>query len=89
MELNATSINLNDIVCQGSGRSHLFYRTGRDEEVDITLDKISLSRNMMNNELELTLANDESERVTVFPAETMVTILDRDGKQTQFTCMHN
>ena len=87
LQLNTDSIKLKDSVCQGNGGSDFFSlsnSTDLDKEVNIALDHISLSRNILNDELMLILADEESERVTVHPAEAIVTIQDIDGKQTQF-----
>lgn len=84
LQLNTNSVvNLKNAVCENSENSNLFSLSNDtfegSEDVSFSLDHILLSQE--NGLLSLTLANNESDRVSVGPSETTVTILDDDCKR--------
>ena len=79
LQLNTESANLKKTVCQDRNIFSLFNDTDRRPQgVSIDLDRIVLSQTM--DGIILSLATNTSERVSVNPAVTMVTILDSDSK---------
>ena len=72
---NRTAVNLRQRVCMDK---EVFSVAGSDEMVNIDLDRIFVAET--RNRISFNLAANESERVSVSPAKTNITILDNDSK---------
>ena len=76
---NGTAINLRQQVCMDKGIFSISSSDVQsDETVNINLDRIFVSQS--GNSISFNLAANESERVSVRPAKTSVTIFDNDSK---------
>ena len=78
---NGTAINLRQSVCKDEGIFSISNSdTQRDETVNIDLDRIFVSQTDNGNGFTFSLAATESERISIYPANTNVTICDNDSK---------
>ena len=79
LQLNNGKVNLRQRVCKDEG---IFTISSSDiqsdETVNIDLDRVFVSQS--GNSISFNLAASESERVSVRPAKTSVTIFDNDSK---------
>ena len=79
LQLNNGTLNLRQHVCKDEG---IFSISSSDvqggETVNVDLDRIFVSQS--GNDISFNLAANESERVSVRPAKTSVTIFDNDSK---------
>lgn len=82
LQLNSDLISLKNAICQEEDGINLFSVTNdtadRDQARNIPLDRVILTQEM--GEVKFSLISNESDRVSVSPAETRVTIMDNDGK---------
>ena len=79
LQLNSGSaVNLRQGVCKDRRVFSVSDNFERDQTISIDLDRIFLTQTM--NGITFSLAANESERVSVGPAMTNVTILDNDSK---------
>ena len=83
LQLNTNSnLNLRSDICQNMTNFNPFSlssgSSGDSEEIAIPLDQVFISQE--DGEIVLTLANNESDRVSLAPSATRVTIMDDDSK---------